>query len=284
MSIFSKLKNNIKEAFKSNKIDDAFFESLEDMLIEADFGPVLASQFIDQVRSKKLKTEDDVIDSLKESVIGILNPVKSELKINKVPYVFMVVGVNGSGKTTSIAKMIYKIKHMGYSVDVAACDTFRESATEQLEYWANKIGSRLFKASEDHKDPASVAYEAVTKSESDVLIVDTAGRLHNNSNLMQELAKIKRVIGKVRHGAPDETVIVLDATIGQNSIEQINGFQDAVHLDSIILSKMDGMSKGGSIVNIASQFRLPIIAVGTGERETDLESFNADLFWSKLSN
>mgnify|MGYP001316369900 CR=1 FL=1 len=275
MSFFKKLKSVFS---KLTNIENSNCDDLEDTLIEADFGVELSTKIV-----KEIKKQNDLAASLKNKLESILTPLISDFKIDtsKKPFVIILEGVNGSGKTTTVAKLAFLLQNKGLSVDIAACDTFRVAATEQLSAWASKLGCNIFK-SDIPKDPASVAFEALSNTQSDVLIIDTAGRLHNNTNLMNELSKIHRVVKKIDETAPHATILILDATTGQNLIDQVKKFQKAQPISGIIINKMDGGAKGGAIVRIADEFKLPIVGVGIGESEKDFESFSVDKFLKDL--
>ncbi len=275
MSFFKKLKSVFS---KLTNIENSNCDNLEDTLIEADFGVELSTKIV-----KEIKKQNDLAASLKNKLESILTPLISDFKIDtsKKPFVIILEGVNGSGKTTTVAKLAFLLQNKGLSVDIAACDTFRVAATEQLSSWASKLGCNIFK-SDTPKDPASVAFESLSNTQSDVLIIDTAGRLHNNTNLMNELSKIHRVVKKIDETAPHATILVLDATTGQNLIDQVKEFQKVQPISGIIINKMDGGAKGGAIVRIADEFKLPIVGVGIGESEKDFESFSVDKFLKDL--
>ena len=273
MSFFKKLKS----AFSNLKGSKDNFE-LEDTLLEADFGVDLSEKI-----SKEIGRETDIAKALRSKIESILKPLIMELKIDssKKPFVIILEGVNGSGKTTTVAKLAYHFKQHGFSVDIAACDTFRVAATDQLSVWAEKLRCNIFK-SDKPKDPASVAFEALNNSQSDVLIVDTAGRLQNNVNLMNELSKIHRVLKKIDETAPHVTILVLDATTGQNLMDQVKEFQKIQPISGIIINKLDGNAKGGALVRVSNEFKLPIFGVGLGESERDFEPFSIDKFLRDL--
>ena len=277
MSFFKKLKNAISK-ITSNK--DSKYEEfeLEDILIEADFGVNLASKL-----AKELRKSDDITLTLKQKIESILNPLISDIDIDssKKPYVITLCGVNGCGKTTTVAKIVKKILEKNLTMDIAACDTFRVAATEQLASWASKLNCKIFK-SDSPRDPASIAFEAMESTKSDVLIIDTAGRLQNNTNLMNELSKIYRVVGKIDNSAPHLNILIIDATTGQSSVDQVREFGKFHKIDGIIISKMDGGSKGGAIVRIAEEFQIPILGVGCGESENDFKNFSVDDFLKDL--
>lgn len=275
MSFFKKLKSVFSKITpsKNSSCDD-----LEDALIESDFGVELSAKII-----KEIKKQPDIISALKLKIESILSPLICDFEIDnsKKPFVILLEGVNGSGKTTTVAKLAFLFQSKGLSVDIAACDTFRVAATEQLSAWALKLGCNIFK-SETPKDPASVAFEALNNTKSDVLIIDTAGRLHNNTNLMNELSKIHRVLKKIDETAPHINLLVLDGTTGQNLVDQVKEFQKVQPISGIIINKMDGGAKGGGIVRIAEEFKLPILGVGLGESEKNFESFSIEKFLKDL--
>ncbi len=277
MSFFKKLKS-IFANFTSSKSN----EELEEILIEADFGVKLAAEL-----AKEIGVKGNINEALKNKIEAILSPLISDIKVNseKHPFVIVLEGVNGSGKTTTVAKLAYYFMRKGFSVDMVACDTFRVAAAEQLEVWAKRLNCKLYKGADNSgkpREPASLAYEALSNSKSDVLIIDTAGRLQNNANLMNELAKIHRVLKKIDDTAPHETVLILDATTGQNMVEQVREFQKVHPITGLILNKLDGNAKGGALVRVANEFKLPIYGVGIGESEKDFEAFSVDKFLKDL--
>lgn len=277
MSFFGKLKSIFQNlAFARNN------DKLEEILIEADFGVKLSTELAKEVGSK-----GNITEALKNKIDTIISPLVSDIKINsdKHPFVIVLEGVNGSGKTTTVAKLAYHFNQMGLSVDIVACDTFRVAATDQLAVWAKKLNCRIFCGNtnpEKPREPASLAYEALSNSESDVLLIDTAGRLQNNTNLMNELAKIHRVLKKIDNSAPHETILVLDATTGQNMLEQVKEFQKIHPITGLILNKLDGNAKGGALVRVVNEFKLPIYGVGLGETEKDFEAFSVEKFLKDL--
>lgn len=279
-SFFKKLKNAISKITTSESSDQNNDFELEDVLIEADFGVALASKL-----AKDLRKEKELIPALKQKIESILNPLIKDFEVDtsKKPYVMTLCGVNGCGKTTTVAKIAKKMLNKNLTVDIAACDTFRVAATEQLSSWAARLDCKIFK-SDSPRDPASVAFEAVESSKSDVLIIDTAGRLQNNTNLMNELSKIYRVIKKLDESAPHLNILIIDATTGQNAIEQVREFGKFHKIDGIIISKMDGNSKGGTIVRISEEFKIPIIGIGCGESEDDLKNFSIEEFLKDLTD
>ncbi len=285
----SKLNDGLKDIFVRKKLDNETLENLEDLLISSDLGVETSAAIISHLSKNKFDKEislDEIKQDLADIVENILKEVTIPIKISetKKPHVILMCGVNGTGKTTTIGKLANIFKGEGRSIMIAACDTFRAAAVEQLEVWAKRAGCPLVKGAEG-ADPASVAYEAFTKAQAentDVLIIDTAGRLQNKKNLMEELTKIVKVIQKIDENAPHDTIIVLDATTGQNANSQVKVFKDMVNLTGIIVTKLDGTAKGGVVVNLAKQFGLPIHAIGVGESIDDLRSFDAKSFARSL--
>ncbi len=298
--IFSKLKSglsktrqvlttDINDLFVSGKaIDEALFEELEELLITSDLGIDVTMEMMERIKkkAKKLSNADELKQVLKEELIRLFpknNDTAKEKTITK-PHVIMVVGVNGTGKTTTLGKLAMKFTSQGEKVLIAAADTFRAAAIEQVEIWANRSGASIVKHKEG-ADPAAVAYDSVEASlarDIDVVLIDTAGRLHTQKNLMEELKKIKRSINKKFPGAPHEVLMVLDATTGQNAISQANLFNEAVGLTQIALTKLDGTAKGGIVAAIASTMKLPIKYIGVGEKIEDLQDFDSKLFINAL--
>ncbi len=273
---------------RHEKIDAAVLNDLEETLVGTDIGIKTAYKIFEDIKKEIVSVDsaDAAMNMVRAEISRILAQRERHLDITNgvKPYVIMVSGVNGSGKTTTIAKIAWLLKNQGKSVIIAAADTFRAAAIEQLEHWANKSGADFIK-SQEGADPSSVAYdglEAAIKRGHDVLIIDTAGRLHTRENLMEELKKTKRVLDKKMPGAPNEVLLVLDATIGQNAIEQTRQFNNAIDVTGIVLTKMDGSSKGGVIVGIADEFDIPIRFVGVGEAMDDLQEFNAGHFVEAL--
>ncbi len=274
MSIFARLKNAISEIITGKSAID--IEEFENLLIEADFGIALASSL-----SNKLRKGNNIKEILTAEIFRIFDGLIKDINISEhKPHVITLCGVNGSGKTTTVAKLVNKFHNQHLSVDVVACDTFRVAADIQLERWTNKLGCKLFKGI--NKEPASVAYTALSSTKSDVLIIDTAGRLPTNSNLMDELGKIYRVLKKIDNTAPHLNLVVIDAVTGQNAIEQVKSFNAVAKVDGVILAKFDTGAKGGTIVRIANELRIPIYGVGTGEKAEDFERFSIEKFIAKL--
>lgn len=271
------------------EIDDDLWDDFEETLVMADLGigttMKLRSRIERELSSKGRKEPMDIKNALREELVRILKGAQGKkLRFDKRPFVIMVAGVNGVGKTTTIGKLAYMFTRVGKKVMVAAADTFRAAAVEQLQVWANRVGSDFLKG-QSGADPSSVAYDAIKASiarDTDILIIDTAGRLHTKSDLMEELKKIKRVISRELEGAPHEVFLVLDATTGQNAIQQAKMFNEALGVTGIILTKLDGTAKGGVIVAIADEFNIPIRYIGIGESLSDLREFEAEDFVEAL--
>ncbi|MBZ0110020.1 MAG: signal recognition particle-docking protein FtsY [Candidatus Scalindua rubra] len=300
-SPFQKLKNSLTKtrskitskfkdllSFKRN-IDEGVLEELEVVLLESDIGVGLVTKIIQDIRdawkSKEIEDTTGVYDFLKNDLKQSLKDGNSSIKIAPAPpTVIMVAGVNGVGKTTSIAKLANLYIKQGKKVMLAAGDTFRAAATEQLDIWSKRIGADIVKH-QSGADPSAVTFDALEASLSrgiDILIVDTAGRLHTHENLMNELTKIKRVISKKIENAPHEVLMVLDATTGQNAISQAKLFKEAVGVTGIFLSKLDGTAKGGSILGMRKEIDVPVKYVGLGEGIDDIQEFDADKFVDAL--
>jgi fused signal recognition particle receptor len=297
-AIFSKIKQgltktrnvfaNVTSLFRlSGKVDKAFLEKLEERLYLADVGPTATLEISERVRQAFLDKEisGDVEAFVKKQLRELLATPEDGLRYNPAgPTVVMVAGINGSGKTTSIAKLAKRCQDEGKKVMVAACDTFRAAAVEQLTIWSQRLGCEIVK-SQQGSDPASVAHDACEKALArnfDVLIVDTAGRLHTQTHLMRELEKIHRVVGNKIPGAPHEVLLVLDATSGQNAITQAEMFKKAIQCSGIILAKLDGTAKGGAIFAIKQKLDLPVKFIGVGEKLEDLEPFDPDAYVDAL--
>lgn len=268
-------------------INDDFLEELEEILIYCDIGVNATLQIIeklkDRVKESGVKTPDEVVETLK-TIIRELLETKYRGISKDYPLVIMVVGVNGVGKTTTIGKLAYKYKKEGKKVLLAAGDTFRAAAVDQLEIWSQRTGINMIKHSEG-SDPAAVIYDAIYAAKArnvDVLICDTAGRLHNKKNLMEELKKIKRVIMREFPEASKETLLVIDATTGQNALAQARLFKDSVGIDGIALTKLDGTAKGGIIIAVALELDIPVKLVGIGENIDDLQEFSPEDFVNAL--
>ena len=265
-------------------VDESLFEELEERLILADVGVKTTLKLVERLKTeakrKKLKTSDELVEVLKMELKGILKNCRGKLNTEGKPSVILVLGVNGVGKTTTIGKLAKQLKDKGYSVLIAAADTFRAAAIEQLEEWAKRAGVRIVKGQEG-SDPGAVVFDAVHSAKSkgdDVLIVDTAGRLHNKEGLMREIQKIKKVIGRELPGQPAEILLVLDANTGQNAISQAKAFKEITDVTGIALTKLDGTAKGGIVVAICNELKIPIKLVGVGEGIEDLREFDPDEF------
>lgn len=281
----SKSSKNIGDkltSFKKQELDDDALEELEEALITSDMGVESAMEVVERLRGQKFKVgdEDAIKSALAEEVGRILTPVAEPLEVNPInqPHVILVVGVNGAGKTTTIGKLAQKMTDEGKSVILVAGDTFRAAAIEQLKVWGERTNSPVI-AKEQGADSASLAFEACQKAQAegaDVVIIDTAGRLQNKADLMHELVKIVKVVRKFDTTAPHDTVLVLDATTGQNALNQIEVFQEASNVTGLIMTKLDGTARGGVLVNVAKKYyETPIHAIGVGEKVEDLEAFDA---------
>ncbi len=296
MGFFDKLKqgmNKTKESFSEKinsvfsnfrKVDEDFLEELEEMLIMSDIGLETSVKIIDNLRNRmkkeKIEDEEQVKVVLRDEMKQILDKVEIELRLNTKPAIILVVGVNGVGKTTSIGKMANRLSKDGKKIVVAAADTFRAAAVEQLEIWANRAGADVVKR-EEGVDPASVVYDAIktTKEKNaDILIIDTAGRLHNKKYLMDELNKIQKVINKEMPDADKEVLLVIDGTTGQNAISQVNAFKKEADLTGLVLTKLDGTAKGGVVIGIVEENKIPVKFIGVGEKIDDMEIFNSEDF------
>ncbi|MFZ2283157.1 MAG: signal recognition particle-docking protein FtsY [Lutibacter sp.] len=282
-TFFSKLSKAI--AGKS-KVDDQVLDNLEEVLISSDVGVVTTLKIIERIEARVLKDNylgtDELNSILREEIAGLLaetnagNETDFTTPLNKKPYVIMVVGVNGVGKTTTIGKMASQFKKNGKKVVLGAADTFRAAAIDQLQVWADRVGVPMVRQ-EMGSDPASVAFDTLKSAvaqNADVVIIDTAGRLHNKINLMNELTKIKRVMEKVVPDAPHEVLLVLDGSTGQNAFEQAKQFTKATEVTSLAVTKLDGTAKGGVVIGISDQFQIPVKYIGVGEGIDDLQVFN----------
>jgi fused signal recognition particle receptor len=258
--------------------DEEVWERIEEALIAADCGVPATVEIVRRLEEREPKSRDELLGGLEEIVAELVTADGQErLALGDPPSVVLVVGVNGTGKTTTIGKLAHRLREHGRSVVLAAADTFRAAAEEQLEIWAGRSGAD-FVGAQRGADPAAVAFDAISAAESrgrDVVIVDTAGRLHTQTNLMEELAKVRRVIARRREGAPNETLLVLDATTGQNGLRQARLFDEAVNVTGVALTKLDGTAKGGVAVAITHELGLPVKLVGVGESLDDLQPFDA---------
>lgn len=279
------ISKKIFEVFKAKALDDEFYEELEMALISADMGVTATEGIIEELRDavyqKRITVPEKAKDELKRILI---ESIDYEIPEYTYPLVLLIAGVNGVGKTTAVGKLANLFKEQGKSVIVAAADTFRAAASEQLEIWADRAGVRIVKHNEG-SDPAAVVFDAIASmkaKKTDVLIVDTAGRLHNKKNLMNELEKINRVIDRELPDADKRSYIVLDATTGQNAVSQVEVFNEAIDVDGIVLTKLDGTAKGGVVMAISAEYEMPVVYIGVGEGIDDLLPFNAEEFVSAI--
>jgi len=277
-----KISAGITGALTRRKLDDDALEELEEVLITADLGPAVAKRIIAEFRRTRFGrevTDAEVRSALAEEISEILAPVAQPLLLDpaRKPHVVLVVGVNGTGKTTTIGKMALQYKQEGKRAVLVAGDTFRAAAVEQLQIWGERTGAPVV-SGPPNADAAGLAFDALTRAQgesADVLLIDTAGRLHNKAALMEELAKIIRVLRKQDAAAPHSVVLVLDATTGQNALQQVRVFRDMVSITGLVVTKLDGSARGGIVVALAEEFGLPVHAVGVGEKATDLRAFEA---------
>jgi fused signal recognition particle receptor len=283
----SQLSSRLK-ALVGKPWDEQTFEELEEILFEADLGTRCTLSFVDYLKGKlRLHPTNDlehILSVLKEHAYSLFDAVPTKVASDHKPHVLLIVGVNGSGKTTSIAKLAHRFKAEGRSVLLAAGDTFRAAAIEQLATWAERLGVDLIKSTPG-ADPAAVAFDALTAAKArgiDIVLVDTAGRLQSKTDLMKELEKVRRTMKKVLPEAPHETLLVLDATTGQNALDQAQAFHAATPLDGIVLAKLDGSAKGGIVLSITQEVKVPVLWVGTGEKQADLAPFDAKSYVDSL--
>lgn len=301
MSLFDKLKAGLAKTrdvltmdlddliLGKKVLDQSLFDELEELLITADMGPQFTHDLIDdvqqRVKRKELQDASQIKNVLQQRMIAILKQIERPLAIPKnQPFVIMAIGVNGSGKTTTIGKLSNLLRNDGHDILLVAADTFRAAAIEQLEVWGTRVGVPVIKQ-KMNADPAAVVFDAIGKIKAGfngVVIVDTAGRLHTRTNLMEELKKIKRVISKELPGAPHEILLVLDATTGQNALMQAKMFKEDIGVTGIVLTKLDGTSKGGVVVRIAGELGLPVRFIGVGEGLDDLRTFDSKDFTAAL--
>jgi len=290
-SVFSKIS---KAVIGKSKVDDEVLDNLEEVLVTSDVGVETTLRIIERIENRVAKDKylgtDQLNTILKEEIVSLLEEneleMVSEYKIpeNDEPYVIMVVGVNGVGKTTTIGKLAYHYKSAGYSVLIGAADTYRAAAVDQIQIWADRVGVPAISQGMG-SDPASVAYDTLVSAKSrnvDVVIIDTAGRLHNKVNLMNELSKIRRVMQKVIPAAPQEVLLILDASTGQNAYEQARQFTSVTEVNALALTKLDGTAKGGVIIGISDQLKVPVKYIGIGEQMEDLQIFNRKEFVDSL--
>ncbi len=290
-SVFQKL---TRAVVGKSKVDDDVLDELEEILITSDVGVNTTLKIIDRIEERvstdKYTSTSELNQILREEITGLLTESENnaettwELPAGKKPYVIMIVGVNGVGKTTTIGKLAYKYKQNGKKVIIGAADTFRAAAIDQLEIWSQRVDVPLIKQKMG-SDPASVAYDTVAsaqKQNADVVIIDTAGRLHNKVNLMNELSKIKRVMQKVIPDAPHEILLILDGSTGQNAFEQAKQFTKATEITALAITKLDGTAKGGVVIGVSDQLQVPVKYIGIGEKMEDLQIFNKTEFVDSL--
>lgn len=296
MNFFDKLKsglNKTKESFDEKinnvfstfrKVDEEFLDELEEILIMSDIGMDTSIKIIsnlrERIKKEKIENPEEIKQALREEMKKILDIADINLHLNTKPSIILVVGVNGVGKTTSIGKIANRLAKDGKKVVVAAADTFRAAAVEQLEIWANRAGADIVKR-EEGIDPASVVFDAIKvakNKQADILIVDTAGRLHNKKYLMDELNKIQKVINKEMPEADKEVLLVIDGTTGQNAISQVQAFKKEADITGIVLTKLDGTAKGGVVIGIVEENKIPVKFIGIGEQIDDMEIFNSEDF------
>lgn len=276
------LVDGISAAVSGTAIDENVLEEIEGILIQADLGVGMATDIVKNLR-EQLSSESqagDVFAALRKQLLSMVAVDTHYTSVSSSPHVILVVGVNGAGKTTTVGKLAAKHAAAGRSVLLAACDTFRAAAVPQLEIWAERSGAEMIR-SQQGADPAAVAFDAAAAAKSrtvDVLIVDTAGRLHTKVNLMEELKKVKRSLARQLSGAPNETLLVLDATTGQNALVQGRQFHDSIAVDGLVLTKLDGTAKGGIVFSLSCELGLPIRMIGVGEQVEDLQPFDTATF------
>ena len=282
-SFFSKLS---KAVAGKSKVDDEVLDNLEEILVSSDVGVNTTLKIINRIEKRvsedKYLGTDELNEILRQEIAGLLSETNSGeatefiIPINTKPYVLMVVGVNGVGKTTTIGKLAYQFKKQGYNVVLGAADTFRAAAIDQLQIWADRVGVPIVRQNMG-SDPASVAFDTLQSAvaqNADIVIIDTAGRLHNKINLMNELTKVKRVMQKVVEDAPHDVLLVLDGSTGQNAFEQAKQFTSATEVTALAVTKLDGTAKGGVVIGISDQFQIPVKYIGVGEGIEDLQVFN----------
>ena len=285
MGFFDKL----KKAFSGSiKLDEEFFEAMEETLILGDLGVTVATDAVEQLRAaikrEHLQTEDEVKDALRQILAEMLRVGDTALDLSTKPSVVMMIGVNGVGKTTTIGKLGHRLRQEGKKVLFCASDTFRAAAADQLEIWAGRAGAEIVRQSEG-SDPGAVLFDAMQAAKArgtDVVLVDTAGRLHNKQNLMNELAKLRKIVDREAPEAAKETLLILDATTGQNGLIQAKQFKETAGLTGIVLTKLDGTAKGGIVVAIARELQVPVKYIGVGEGIDDLKPFDAEEYVREL--
>ena len=281
-----KTSDKLETVFRFTKLDDDALENLEEGLILSDMGAAVSADLVSKMARQKPQSVEEAKQILKTELDAIMSQADKKFEIDKTqkPFVILMVGVNGTGKTTTIGKLASQMKAQGLQVSMAAADTFRMAAVEQLQEWGKRVGCNVY-FSKMGADPAGTAYDAYNhaiKNKDDVLFIDTAGRLQNKKELMAELQKIVRVIQKINPDAPHATLLTLDATVGQNAVSQVEAFGQITPLTGLIMSKLDGTAKGGILVALVSQFKLPIFYVGVGEKTDDLLTFDKSEYIKSL--
>ena len=284
-----KITQGVKKIFVNKKLDVQTLNNLEELLIMADLGPTTAEKLTAELANEKFdknikpdEVREFLAKKIEETMLGIAKPL--EISKEKKPNVILVVGVNGTGKTTTIGKLAHQYTNQGKKIIIAACDTFRAAAVEQLEIWSKRANAGFLKGNEG-ADPAGLAYDALQKAKSensDILFIDTAGRVQNKIELMEELAKIIRVIRKIDPTSPHHCLLTLDATTGQNALSQVEIFKEMAEISGLVVTKLDGSAKGGILLSLAEKFNLPVHAIGVGEKIEDLQSFEASEFAKSL--
>ncbi|MBI1939545.1 MAG: signal recognition particle-docking protein FtsY [Ignavibacteriales bacterium] len=276
------------------KIDEVTLEQLEETLISSDIGASVSEAIIEKARKLLVNEKDRSVDNIKELIknellsilrMGLQQKDKEEFSFSNKPYVILIIGINGSGKTTSIGKLAHNFKKSGNNVIIASADTFRAAANDQLQIWADRVGVPIVKV--NTKDPSAVVYEALSiakKDNYDVVLIDTAGRLHTQKNLMVELNKIKNVIKKFDDGAPNETLLVLDGNSGQNALQQVKEFEKYTDITGLIITKLDGTTKGGVVFQIVTDKKIPVKYIGVGENVEDLQDFEPSQYVEAIFN
>ncbi len=295
MSLIDQFKNGLARSksgfisrldglFGGGEINEAFYEELEEILVSGDVGVQTSVKLVDQlkeeIRRQKIKAREEARNLLLQLITGIMKPGETSVEQDEQPFVILLVGVNGSGKTTTAAKLANLYRQERKNVLLVAGDTFRAAAIEQLEIWAARAGVELIKQ-QPGSDPSALFFDAINAAKAravDLVIGDTAGRLHSRHNLMEELNKIHRVIGRIMPGAPHRVLLVLDATTGQNAVAQAKSFNQSLAIDGLVLTKLDGTARGGIVINIADELKIPVCYVGTGETMDDLAPFRPEEF------
>lgn len=288
--ISSKIATAISQIFTHRELDEATIDELEEALIANDVGSSVANLLTENLRRKKFEKNIDLAEVKKlfaAEIEKILQPCEAALNLDEAhkPQVIIFNGVNGVGKTTTIGKIAAKLKSQNKKILIAACDTFRSAAVEQLQVWANRVECNIITPQKEGEDPAAIAYRALSFAKEngfDIVLIDTAGRLQNKQNLMDELKKINQVLQKIDASAPHENLLILDATTGQNARNQLEIFDKIVGITGLIITKLDGTARGGIVIALAQQFRKPIYAIGVGEKLEDLQEFNAKNFVENL--